>query len=174
MDDLFKENWGEPIDYTDWGQVLIELVNKADKSMGSYEPTYRKRLSRLVCTAQGSEKFENYISLRGGFQEYQIHAGKDYNLVVGHNLVKVLSDFVAELTILLDPLQSQINFLQKWQQLQRTDWPAKSPLTDSLFDDAINNRQVHLNSLKRIQERAKDLQVLVSVKINISLLPIAC
>jgi hypothetical protein len=174
MDDLFKGNWGEPIDYTDWGQVLIELVNKADKSMGSYEPIYRKRLSRLVCTAQGSEGVWNYISLRDGFQEYQIHAGKDYNLVVGHNLVKVLSDFVAELTILLDPLQSQINFLQKWQQLRRSDCPENPPLSDSLFGDAINNRQVHLDSLKRIQERARELQVLVSVKINISPLFTAC
>jgi hypothetical protein len=174
MDNLFKGSWGESIDNTDWGQVLIELVNQADKSMGSYEPTYRKRLSRLVCTAQGFERFKSYLSLRDGFQEYQIHASKDHNLVKGYNLVKVLSDFVAELTILLDPLQSQINFLQQWQQLQRTDWPANSPLTDSLFDDAINSRQVHLNSLKRIQERARELQVLVGTKINISLLLKAC
>jgi hypothetical protein len=25
MDDLFKGIWGESIDYTDWGQVLIQL-----------------------------------------------------------------------------------------------------------------------------------------------------
>jgi hypothetical protein len=174
MDDLFKEIWGESIDYTDWGQVLIQLVNKADKHMGSYEPTYRKRLSSLVCTARGSERVESYLSLRDGFQEYQIYAKNDLNLVKGYNLVKILSDFVAELTILLDPLQAQINFLQHWQQLQRTDWPAKSPLTDSLFDDAINSRQVHLNSLKGLQERARELQVLVSAKINTSLLLIPC
>jgi hypothetical protein len=174
MDDVFKGIWGESIAYADWGQVLIQLVNKADKYMGSYEPTYRRRLSRLVCTARGSKRFEGYLSLRDGFQEYQIHTGNDHNLVKGYNLVKILSDFVAELTILLDPLQAQINFLQHWQQLQRTDWPAKSPLTESLFDDAINSRQVHLNSLKRLQERARELQALVSAKINISLLLIAC
>lgn len=70
---------------------------------------------------------------------------------------------MAELTILLDPLQAQINALRRWQQCQRADWPAKSQWTDGLFEDAIKVRQDHLDSLKRLQERARESQTLVSL-----------
>ncbi|OCL02047.1 hypothetical protein AOQ84DRAFT_383087 [Glonium stellatum] len=132
--DPFKGIWGERLDSQDWGQVLIQIVNKADKCMGSYEPTYRKRLSKL---------------------QYEIHLGNN------HELVKNLSDFVAEMNILLEPLQIQIDILQQWQQWQQSDWPAKSQWTDSLFDDAIKVRQVHLESLKRLRDRARESQQLI-------------
>jgi hypothetical protein len=48
MVDHFRDIWGKSIDAQNWGHVLVQIVNKADKGMGSYEPTYRKRLSSLV------------------------------------------------------------------------------------------------------------------------------
>jgi len=134
MDDPFKEIWNELNGPQDLGQLLIRLVNSADKCMGSYEPTYRKRLSSL---------------------QYQIHCTSD------HHLVKLLSDFVAELTIVLDPLQAQITALRHWHQCQQASWPAKSVLTEGIFEEAIKTREVHLDSLKRLQERARELQALL-------------
>jgi len=49
MVDHFEDIWGKSIDPQNWGQILVQIVNNADKGMGSYEPTYRKRLSSLVC-----------------------------------------------------------------------------------------------------------------------------
>jgi hypothetical protein len=76
---------------------------------------------------------------------------------------------VAELTILLDPLQAQIKALQFWQQYQLTALLAKSQSTDSTFDDAIKTRDVHLESLKRLLYRARELQALVSLSPHASL-----
>lgn len=76
---------------------------------------------------------------------------------------------MTELTILLDPLQAQIKALQSWQQYQRTALPAKSQSTDRTFDDAIKMRDVHLESLKRLLDRARELQALVSLSPHASL-----
>lgn len=70
---------------------------------------------------------------------------------------------MAELTILLDPLQAQIKALQSWQQYQHTALLAKSQSTDSTFGDAIKTRDIHLESLKRLLYRARELQALVSL-----------
>lgn len=138
MVDHFEDIWGKSIDPQNWGQVLVRIVNNADKCMGSYEPTYRKRLSSL---------------------QYKIHTITERCL--NKDLIKYLSEFVAELTILLDPLQAQIKALQSWQQYQHTALLAKSQPTDSTFDDAIKTRDVHLESLKRLLYRARELQTLL-------------
>jgi len=65
---------------------------------------------------------------------------------------------VAELTIVLDPLGAQVNALRHWQQ---ACWPATSLSTESLFEEAIKTREVHLDSLKRLQKRATELQALL-------------
>jgi len=78
------------------------------------------------------------------------------------DLIKCLSEFVAELTIILDPLRAQIKFLQFWQEYQRAAMLARSGLVDSTFDDAIKMRGVHFESLKRLLDRARELQALVS------------
>ena len=50
MDDPFKEIWNlQPDGARSLAEILIYLVNNADKCMGSYEAVYRKRLSSLVC-----------------------------------------------------------------------------------------------------------------------------
>jgi CorA-like Mg2+ transporter protein len=72
---------------------------------------------------------------------------------------------VAELTILLDPLQAQIKSLQSWKKYQQSALQARylSAVTaGSTFDDAIKMRDVHLESLKRLLNRATELQALVS------------
>ena len=91
--------------------------------MGSYEPTYRARLAKL---------------------QFRIHAHDQ------RDLVKSLSEFVAELTILLDPLQAQVDIIR-----QRWHWfPNYKPQfqcttsTIGLFEDAIRKRRDHFNSLK--------------------------
>jgi hypothetical protein len=103
--------------------------------MGSYEPTYRTRLAKL---------------------QFRIHNHdpRDYALI------KDLSGYVAEITILLDPLQAQITIIQKWRQWYRQDVAQTSHLTN-LFLEAISTREAHLNSLKRLQERARESQTLV-------------
>ena len=73
-------------------------------------------------------------------------------------LVKDLSDFVAELTILLDPLQAQINILKKWQTWHRDEFQ----LNHVHFFKAIKDREIHLDIIKRLQERGKESQDLVS------------
>ncbi|KUJ16671.1 uncharacterized protein LY89DRAFT_684771 [Mollisia scopiformis] len=134
MDDPFKEIWGDMNGPQDMGHLLIQLVNNADKCMGSYESIYRKRLSSL---------------------QFQLHSTGD------HHLVKLLSDYVAELAILLDPLQSQINTLKHWYNCQESIWRQSSALTRDMFENAIKTREIHLESLKRLHERAREHQALL-------------
>jgi hypothetical protein len=97
--------------------------------MGSYEPTYRTRLAGL---------------------QFRVHQYKYQD----YTLIKDLSDFVAEITILLDPLLAQVNILRKWQQWYMEDVTQTNYITN-LFQEAISTREAHLNSLKRLQEQAK-------------------
>ncbi|MCJ1397255.1 hypothetical protein MMC11_000447 [Xylographa trunciseda] len=143
------EDTVEPIRHTsDWPLVLLRIVNEADESMGSYEPIYRTRLAKL---------------------QFRIH---EYN-PRDYALVKSLSEFVTELTILLDPLQAQIKIIKQWYQWYMNDKPARSPSTPrspsttSLFEDAIKTRENHYNSLKRLQERARESQALLFQLSNI-------
>lgn len=69
---------------------------------------------------------------------------------------------MTELAILLEPLHAQIKSLQHWRECQRNTWPAKSQSTDGAFEDAIKMREVHLNSLTQLLERARELQAVVS------------
>ncbi len=69
---------------------------------------------------------------------------------------------MAELTILLDPLQAQIKSLQSWKQYQEKSLLTKLAPVKNTFDDAIKMRDVHLESLKRLLDRARELQALVS------------
>ena len=48
VDDRFKEIWEQQQDVHDWADILVQIIRKADRCMGSYEPTYRKRLAKLV------------------------------------------------------------------------------------------------------------------------------
>lgn len=48
VDDRFKEIWEQQQNVYDWADVLVQIIRKADRCMGSYEPTYRKRLAELV------------------------------------------------------------------------------------------------------------------------------
>jgi hypothetical protein len=76
-------------------------------------------------------------------------------------LIKDLSVFVAELTILLGPLQIQINILKQWENLENVN---RNHASVCSFEDAIEKRNVHVGSLKRLLEQAKELQALVCLR----------
>ena len=48
VDDRFKEIWEQQRNIHGWADILVQIIRKADRCMGSYEPTYRKRLAKLV------------------------------------------------------------------------------------------------------------------------------
>ena len=48
VDDRFKEIWEQQRNLHGWADILVQIIRKADRCMGSYEPTYRKRLAKLV------------------------------------------------------------------------------------------------------------------------------
>ena|SRR5947209_8942932 len=104
--------------------------------MGSYELIYRTRLAKLQ------------------FRIYN-HDPQDYALI------KDLSEYVAEITILLDPLHAQITIIKKWEQWYLKDVAQTSHLTN-LFLEAISTREAHFTSLKRLQKRARESQALAS------------
>ncbi|MCJ1384721.1 hypothetical protein MMC17_007839 [Xylographa soralifera] len=133
----FEDSFEQIRHTSDWCLVLMRIVNEADESMGSYEPIYRTRLAKL---------------------QFRIH---DYNRR-DSALVKSLSEFVTELTILLDPLQAQIKIIKQWYQWHIDDEVAWPPSTSSLIEDTIKTRENHYNSLERLQERARESQALVS------------
>ena len=80
---------------------------------------------------------------------------------IDQSLVYKLSDFVAEVTILLDPLQSQINILQKWQQFVE-DHSAADQATLEMYDKAIVAREAHLSLFQRLLDQGKNTQALVN------------
>ena len=76
-------------------------------------------------------------------------------------LVKKLSDYSTELTILLDPLEAQISIIRRWQRWINSDM-IKSRWKSNIFEEDIKAREDQLCSLRRLQERAKESQALVS------------
>ena len=80
---------------------------------------------------------------------------------IDQSLVKKLSDFVAEVTILIDPLQNQISILQNWRQFVQDDLGADGAILE-LYDRAIIAREVHLGSFQRLLDQGKNTQELVS------------
>jgi len=87
--------------------------------------------------------------------QFRIHNcdSKDYALI------KDLSELVAEITILLEPLQAQISIIQKWEQWYLKDVAQTSHLNNLSVED-IRIRKAHLTSLKRLQEGARESQAL--------------
>lgn len=133
--DHFNDLWEESIDPQNWGQILTKIVDKADRGIGKYESTYRKTLLSL---------------------QFKVHSISDRSLI--KNLVEDVSEFVAELTILLDPLQEQIEILQSWLEYQRAELLPNSKLVDSTFDDSIKTRKAQYESLRRLLDRGRELQ----------------
>lgn len=119
-----------------WCEVLLRLINTADERVESYKSLYRTRLAKL---------------------QFRIHT---YN-PLDYALVKDLSGFVAEITIFLDPLHAQITIIRNWQQLYFED-DSQIPHITHLFQEAISTRETRLSQLKKLQERAKESQNLVS------------
>ena len=84
-------------------------------------------------------------------------------------LVRKLNDFVAELAILVDPLQKQIDILNEWWSHMQSYYSddtvtsgTDSRETKKLMHEAINARKVHLDSVQRLLQQGKDTQALVS------------
>jgi Mg2+ and Co2+ transporter CorA len=84
--------------------------------------------------------------------------------------VKNLSDLIVELTILLDPLQAQIKILEELSSdemqsvmMQRDGQSAGSEQNQisERYKSAERSRKAHVNSLKTLQDRAKETQALV-------------
>lgn len=48
VNDQFKEIWEHHRNVRGWADILVQIIRKSDRYMGSYEPTYRKRLAKLV------------------------------------------------------------------------------------------------------------------------------
>ena len=80
---------------------------------------------------------------------------------IDQSLVKKLSGYVAEVTILLDPLQSQISILQNWRQFIEENSAASKGILE-MYDRAIIARQVHLASFQRLLDQGKNTQALAS------------
>ena len=79
---------------------------------------------------------------------------------IDQSLVRTLSDFVAEVTILLDPLQNQISILQNWRQFVEGDLAADKGMLE-MYDKAIIAREAHLGSFQRLLDQGKNTQALV-------------
>ena len=80
---------------------------------------------------------------------------------IDHSLVKKLSDYVNEVTILLDPLQSQISVLHNWRQFIEDNSAADKGIL-KMYDTAIIAREMHLASFQRLLKQGKNTQALVS------------
>lgn len=90
-------------------------------------------------------------------QQFQINASATED----PTLVKKLSDYSTELTILLDPLEAQIKILRRWrwwinEEMIQGEWES------NIFEEDIKAREDQLCSLRRLQERARESQALVS------------
>lgn len=88
---------------------------------------------------------------------------------IDQSLVKNFSDYVAEVTILLDPLQSQISILQNWRQFIEDNAAADKGILE-MYDRAIIAREVHLASFQRLLDQGKNTQALVSNPLETSAL----
>lgn len=73
------------------------------------------------------------------------------------------------MTILLDPLQSQISILQNWRQFIEDNAAADKGILE-MYDRAIIAREVHLASFQRLLDQGKNTQALVSNPLETSAL----
>ena len=96
--------------------------------------------------------------LTRSLQQFQIHAFATED----QTLVKKLSDYFNELTILLDPLEAQINIIRRWQGWITSDRIINNGGKSNIFEEEIKAREDQLCSLRRLQERARESQALVS------------
>ena len=81
---------------------------------------------------------------------------------IDQSLVKRLSDFVTEVTILLDPLQNQIGILQYWRcYVERKGIGDLAIL--GMYDEAIKARETHLCAFRRLLDQGNHTQALVSI-----------
>ncbi len=94
-------------------------------------------------------------------QQFQIHASATED----QTLVKKLSDYLTELTILLDPLEAQINIIRRWQRWINSDM-IQGRAESNIFEEDIKTREDQLRSLRRLQERARESQALVSAHLG--------
>jgi hypothetical protein len=84
------------------------------------------------------------------------------------NLVQSLSDLVAELNILLETLQTQIDLISKWEKHETSYIDLARLPTPLTFEKAINDRRGQCKVLATTLGQAKDTQALVSF---VTLLP---
>ena len=94
-------------------------------------------------------------------QKYQINTSARED----QTLVKKLSDYLIELTILLDPLEAQINIIKGWQRWIKSH-RNQQPWGSESFEEDIKAREDQLGSLKRLQKLAKESQALVSAHLG--------
>ncbi|KAL9619188.1 MAG: hypothetical protein Q9160_006197 [Pyrenula sp. 1 TL-2023] len=125
-----------------WVHILLNLINSADCHMGSYESIYRRRFAKL---------------------QFRIH-----RYTRDHDLIKDLSGFVTEITTLLDPLQAQIAIIQRWKEWCHNDGGLSSD-SANLFAQAIGSREAHFDSLRVLQDRAKESQAVLFQLSNIEI-----
>jgi Mg2+ and Co2+ transporter CorA len=76
-------------------------------------------------------------------------------------LITEFADYVAEITILLGPLQAQINILQRWQSDENFQFPTKIS-HHAEFAEEIKRRQDHLEYMKELKSQAQESQQIVS------------
>ena len=145
----------------DWTRTLIQLVEAADQCMGRYEPIYRVWLAKLVSLSSMCILFDMLTDQ----QRIKMQASQSVEL----SLVKKLNDFVAEITILLDPLQKQIAILESWMRDIDSYFSASSNSTtkfnmktSDMVREAINSRKSHLELVQRLLQQGKDTQALVN------------
>lgn len=89
--------------------------------------------------------------------------------------MKNLSDLIIELTILLEPVEAQIKILKELSSaemlsvmMQQDDQAARSEKDRIIerYREAEKSRKAHVDSLRKIQDRARETQKLVGLIIS--------
>ena len=95
--------------------------------------------------------------LKQSHQQFQINAFTTED----QTLVEELSKYLTELTILLDPLEAQLKIIRSWQRWINSNF-IKRRGESIIFEEDIKAREDQVCSLRRLQERARESQALVS------------
>ena len=95
--------------------------------------------------------------LKQSRQQFQINASATED----RTLVEKLSKYSTELTILLDPLEAQLKIIRSWQRWIDSNL-IKRRGESIIFEEDIKAREDQVCSLRRLQERARESQALVS------------
>ena len=80
---------------------------------------------------------------------------------IDHALVQRLSDFVAEVTILLEPLQNQIEILRYWRHYIQEMGFIEITILET-YDESIKAREAHLALFQGLLDKGKNTQALVN------------